>query len=348
MTDKKVKVLVGMSGGVDSSVAAALLVEQGYEVIGAFMKNWSGACGWREDRRDAIRVAAKLGIPFVTLDFEKDYREKVIKEMFSEYEAGRTPNPDILCNKFIKFDLFVKVAEKMGCRFVATGHYAQQAEANSQKQEILNIPKDKNKDQTYFLWAMPPSAVPKTIFPLGNLLKSEVRKKARQFGLTTAEKEESMGICFVGEINVKEFLLERIKKNPGKIITTDGREVGQHDGLSFYTIGQRHGLEVGGGEPFYVIKKDQEKNQLIVGSNFNPELFKKKLIATKLNWFERPDQLIKCQARTRHRQELQDCQITVADDRVEVYFNEPQRAITPGQSIVFYREGKMIGGGIIK
>ena len=292
-------------------------------------------------------------ISFVTLDFEKDYREKVIEEMFSEYEAGRTPNPDILCNKYIKFDLFVKAAEEMGCDYVATGHYASSPLTKGGIEGgpmVLAIPKDEDKDQTYFLWAMPPSAVSKTIFPLGDMTKSEVREKAREFGLVTAEKEESMGICFVGEIDVKEFLLERIDKKPGKIVTTDGREVGQHDGLSFYTIGQRQGLEIGGGEPFYVIKKDQETNQLIVGSNFNPGLFKKELTATKLNWFVEPSSIssLSCHARTRHRQELQDCQIEVIGDRVKVHFDEPQRAITPGQSIVFYRDGEMIGGGIIE
>lgn len=351
MTDARKKVLVGMSGGVDSSVAAALLLEEGYEVIGAFMKNWTETkcegetkeCGWREERRDAMRVAAKLGIPFVTFDFEKEYRDKVVENLFQEYAAGRTPNPDVLCNKYVKFDLFAKEADKLGCAFVATGHYARVEDGR------MLAGTDPNKDQTYFLWAIPKDVLPRVLFPVGGMLKPDVREKARALGLPTAEKKDSTGICFVGEVDIRAFLKERIPEDPGEIVTTTGEVVGTHEGVAFYTIGQRHGLNVGGGTPYYVVDKKPEAKQLVVSSNFHPKLFGKTVPAFQANWFRRPTVGDAVSARVRYRQPLQSCRIvSVDDDRVEAEFNEPVRAVTPGQSIVFYDGDEMLGGAIIR
>lgn len=351
MANARKKVLVGMSGGVDSSVAAALLLEQGYEVIGAFMKNWSETkcdgevkeCGWRQERRDAMRVAAKLGIPFVTFDFEKQYRDQVVENLFQEYAAGRTPNPDVLCNKYVKFDLFVKEADKLGCEYVATGHYAR-AEGG----RIL-AGTDPNKDQTYFLWAIQKEVLPRVLFPVGGMLKPDVREKARELGLPTAEKKDSTGICFVGEVDIRAFLKERIPEDPGEIVTTTGEVVGTHEGVAFYTIGQRHGLNVGGGTPYYVVDKKPETKQLIVSSNFHPKLFGKTVPAFQTNWFRRPSVGDLVSARVRYRQPLQSCRIVSIDgDRVEAEFDEPVRAVTPGQSIVFYDGEEMLGGAIIQ
>lgn len=339
----KPKVLLGMSGGVDSSVSAALLLEQGYEVIGAFMKNWSD-CDWRQDQRDATRVAAKLGIPFTTFDFETQYREKVIDDMFAEFEKGRTPNPDILCNKHIKFDLFMKEADRLGCEYVATGHYAQSIEGK------LHAGLDPNKDQSYFLWAMNPEVVKRVLFPLGDKLKKPfVREKAAELGLDVATKKDSTGICFVGEVDMRTFLQERLHKNPGNIIDPEGKVLGKHEGLAFYTYGQRQGLGIGGGTPYYVIEKRAETNELVVAGNYHPGLYKTTLKADTLNWFERPETPFACQARIRYRQTLQECTIeSIHLDEITVTFKEPQRAVTPGQSIVLYEGTKVLGGGIIQ
>lgn len=350
MADKKPKVLVGMSGGVDSSVAAALLLEQGYEVIGGFMKNWSedigcegAGCTWREDRRDATKVAARLGIPLHTFDFEKEYRRDVVDYMFREFAAGRTPNPDVMCNKYVKFDLFMKEADKLGCDFVATGHYAR-----IENGKIL-MGVDNNKDQTYFLWAIPPKVLPRVLFPVGALTKPEVRAKAQELGLPTADKKDSTGICFIGEIDVNEFLRTRLPENPGPIVTTSGEVVGEHRGLTFYTIGQREGLNIGGtGIPYYVVEKRPATNELVVGSQSHPALFKEELVATDLNWFNKPQTPFDCQAKIRYRQSSQDCTIVSMNDVARVKFKEPQRAVTSGQSIVFYNGEEMIGGGIIE
>lgn len=350
MGDRK-KVLVGMSGGVDSSVTAALLLEQGYEVIGAFMKNWTEVkcegekkeCGWRGERRDAMRVAAKLGIPFVTFDFEKQYRDLVVENLFQEYAAGRTPNPDVLCNKYVKFDLFVKEADRLGCEFVATGHYARIEDGR------ILAGSDPNKDQTYFLWAMPKEVLSRVLFPIGGMLKPDVREKARELGLPTADKKDSTGICFVGEVDIRAFLKERIPEDPGEIVTTGGEVVGTHEGMAFYTIGQRHGLNVGGGTPYYVVDKKPETKQLIVSSNFHPQLFGKDVAAFQANWFRAPKVGDKVFARVRYRQPLQPCTIAAIDgENVTVAFDEPVRAVTSGQSIVFYDGEEMLGGAIIR
>ena len=350
--NKKIKVLVGMSGGVDSSVSAALLVEQGYEVIGAFMKNWSRGvnkdedefveCGWKAERRDAARVAAKLGIPFVTFDFEEEYRAKVVENLFAESLIGRTPNPDVLCNKYIKFDRLMKEADRLECDFVATGHYARTKDG----QLLAGL--DGNKDQTYFLWAIQPEVLSRVLFPIGDMEKPAVREKARELGLPVAEKKDSTGICFVGEVNMREFLQERLPKDPGSIITIDGEVIGEHEGLAFYTIGQRHGLNVGGGTPWYVVKKRAQTKELVVASNFHPSLYQSELEADQLNWFIEPKFPIKGLARIRYRQALQECVVeSIGPDRIKATFPEPQRAVTSGQSIVFYQDDVVLGGGII-
>ncbi len=402
-----------MSGGVDSSVSAVLLLEKGYEVVGAFMKNWSDSdalvgagCHWRTERRDAMRVAAKLGIEFHTLDFEAQYREKVVKNLFEEYAAGRTPNPDVLCNKHVKFDLFIRAAEELGCQFVATGHYARtMVSGGAIVAEILNrrlskfdhdrkqsletdefvpmcgngfvslaIPKDTNKDQTYFLWAMSREVLPRVIFPLSDLTKPEVREIARVHHLPVAEKKDSVGICFVGEVDIVEFLKTKIPSRPGPVVTTDGREVGAHEGLAFFTIGQRHGIgAIGGGPPYYVVRKEADTNTLVVGTEVDPALFSRELIAKDVNWLvdmnchdvtssclsrsclSRRDNSVvpkkfSCFARIRYRQELQQAQVEIFEDgQIHVRFDEPQRAITPGQSVVLYgKDGVVLGGGVIE
>ena len=367
MAEKKPKVLVGMSGGVDSSLSAALLLEQGYEVIGAFMKNWSGStkvsedteefveCDWRSERRDAMRVAAQLGIPFLTFDFEKEYRQKVVDYMVAEYAVGRTPNPDVMCNKFMKFDLFVKEADKLGCDYVATGHYARQVDG----QLLAGL--DPNKDQSYFLCHMPREVLSRVLFPVGGMLKSEVREAARARGLVVAEKKDSQGVCFIGEINMMEFLKERIPENPGDIVFKgpspgdgESRVLGQHRGLAFYTIGQREGLNIGGLEtPYYVVEKRAETNELVVSSNFHEALYRTELIATEMNWLipitQLPNYAITCRARIRYRQPLEACTVQVLEDgRLHVKFEKPQRAVTPGQFIVFYDGDVVLGGAVIE
>jgi tRNA-specific 2-thiouridylase len=349
MSHAKPKVLVGMSGGVDSSVSAALLLEQGYEVIGGFMKNWSEdvgcgvGCTWREDRRDALKVAAHLGIPLHTFDFEKEYRAQVVDPMFAEFAAGRTPNPDVLCNKFVKFDLFLKAADRLGCDFIATGHYARIIDGK------IMAGADSNKDQTYFLWAIPPAVLPRVLFPVGAMPKPEVRAKARALGLPVAEKPDSVGICFVGEVAIEKFLKTRLPEDPGQIVNVDGEVLGRHRGLAFYTIGQREGLEIAGGIPLYVVEKRPATNELIVGSAVHPALFKDTLAATNPNWFRSFAVPYRCQARIRYRQPLEPCVIeSVVDGIVKVKFDRPQRAVTPGQSIVFYDGEEMLGGAIIE
>ena len=364
------RVLLGLSGGVDSSASAVLLLEAGYEVIGAFMKNWSGTvagpscadaekvgeefseCGWREERRDAMRVAAELNIPFLTFDFEKEYREQVVEYLFAEYAAGRTPNPDVMCNKRVKFDLFVKEADKLGCDFVATGHYArvvcEPANLRTCEPKILKG-NDNNKDQSYFLWAIPPAVLSRVHFPVGHLPKPEVREIARRANLLTFDKKDSTGICFVGEVDIREFLQARLPKDSGPIVTTDGITIGEHEGLVFYTIGQRHGINVGGGTPYYVVDKKFETKSLIVSSNFHPALFRRELVAREANWFRLPSSSFRCEARVRYRQPVAWCSVVVQDNGdLHVTFDDPQRAVTPGQSIVFYDADDMLGGAVIQ
>lgn len=355
------KVYVGMSGGVDSSVTAALLKQQGYEVTGVFMKNWAQdlpgfKCPWREDLADAKRVAVQLGIPFKIFDFQKQYKQKVVDYMVSEFEAGRTPNPDIMCNQEVKFKLFLETALEDGADLIATGHYAKILGDSNSKSQIPNHKllqaEDKNKDQTYFLYRITEEALSKTLFPLGEMKKPEVRKKAAELGLVTADKKDSVGICFVGEIGIKDFLKNFVKSEPGRIIEkATGKVVGQHDGAIFYTIGQRHGLDVGGGMPYYVIGKNMAKNEVYVTTNLSDSgLWQKEFSVTDLHWIngQMPDSGGQISVRTRHRAPLVNCELeTLSDGIIKVKLTDEIRALTPGQSAVFYDGEVCFGGGII-
>lgn len=336
-------VYLGMSGGVDSSVSALLLKEQGYKVVGVYMKNWSkdlpGAhCPWAEDLADAKRVAVKLGIDFFVMDFEKEYKERVVDYMLAEFKKGRTPNPDVVCNELIKFKLFYEKAREAGADFIATGHYAKSENGH------LYRAKDENKDQTYFLYRMPSEALARTLFPLADLLKPEVKEIAAKNGFLNAYKKESMGVCFVGEVGMKEFLREYIDAKPGEIVEEETGEVlGTHDGAIFYTLGQRHGLYVGGGLPYYVVNKDLEKNLVYVSKNLNHErLWTKKVELSDLLVREEIPENV--EVRMRHRAEL----VPAKFENNCLYFAEPIRRPAAGQSAVLY-DGKLcLGGGIIK
>lgn len=355
-------VFVGLSGGVDSSVAAKLAKEQGYKVVGVYMKNWSQnlpgfVCPWKQDYQDAKRVAVQLGIDFLMFDFEKEYHHKVVDYMLDEFKAGRTPNPDVMCNQEIKFKLFLETAIANGADLIATGHYVKTKDGQ------LFVATDKNKDQSYFLYRITSQALSKSIFPIGNLRKPEVRKIAKDLGLVTAAKKESMGICFVGKVGIKEFLKNYVKSEPGSIIDQNGISIGQHDGAIFYTIGQRHGLDVGGGLPYYVSGKDMTKNIVYVTNNLDDKnLWSKKIKLTDLHWINNPPLIEKTyQIRVRYRAPLTDCSIqeqslvqnslktTTLHQGVtlKVDLAEAVRALTPGQSAVIYDSERVIGGGIV-
>jgi tRNA-specific 2-thiouridylase len=343
------KVFVGLSGGVDSSVAAALLVEQGYDVTGVYMKNWSKdlpgfPCPWKEDYQDAKRVAVKLGIKFELFDFEAEYFEKVVEYMLEGFKSGITPNPDVMCNQEIKFKLFYELAREKGADFIATGHYA-----NTIKGQLLTAVDD-NKDQTYFLYRVSEDALVHSLFPLGGLTKPQVREEAARRGLVTATKKESMGICFVGKVGIREFLSQYVSTKPGLIIDQNGAKIGEHDGAIFYTIGQRHGLDVGGGLPLYVTGKDMKKNEVYVTNNIQDDsLWSDTLTLAECHWINDPPKIGETyQVRTRHRAPVIDCTFAVVSDKkAVVVMSEKLRAITPGQSAVFYDENVCIGGGII-
>lgn len=342
---------MAMSGGVDSSVSAALLAEQGYEVVGVFMKNWDN-CDWRADRRDANRVAAQLGISFHSVDFEKEYRQHVYEYMLAEYEAGRTPNPDVLCNKYMKFGFLLKEADRLGCDYVATGHYAQTRVDDDGTVHLL-AGEDQNKDQSYFLCRLSQDQLKRAMFPIGKLQKSEVRDIARKHNLSVAEKKDSQGICFVGKVELSDFLKDRIPEREGDIVTTDGKVIGTHKGHMYYTIGQRHGLGLPGGtEPYFVVERRAETNEIVVGHEDDPALYRSELEAADVvetypgSMTAVEGQQIK--ARIRYRQPLQDCTYhNVSDRTVSCRFKEPQRAVAPGQFIVLYRENELIGSGVI-
>lgn len=346
-----------MSGGVDSSVSAILLLEQGYEVIGAFMKNWSdgepGApCTWREERRDAMRVAAELGIDFHTFDFEDLYRQDVYEYMIAEYEKGRTPNPDVMCNKFMKFGYLLEKADELDCQYIATGHYARVSrDADGTTHLLAGI--DSNKDQSYFLCQLKQNQLHRALFPIGELEKPEVRRIAEKHGLFLADKKDSQGICFVGKVNMKQFLQERIPPQKGDILTTSGEKIGEHDGYAYYTIGQRSGLGIGGGTPYFVVDRIPEKNQLIVAvGDEDPALYSKSLIAEDLSETI-PGNLevitgSGVKARIRYRQELQDCTVEVDEGDLKVSFINLQKAVAPGQFIAFYKDDELLGSAIIK
>mgnify|MGYP001159374349 CR=1 FL=1 len=356
--NKNIRVVVGMSGGVDSSVTALLLKRQGYDVIGVFMKNWDetdefGRCPADEDAEDVRRVCAQIDIPFYTVNFEKEYREKVFAYFLDEYRKGRTPNPDIMCNREIKFGDFLQKALALGADYIATGHYARIGRDENGEYKLLRGV-DPNKDQTYFLSALNQSQLAKTMFPVGHLPKAKVREIALETGLPTARKKDSTGICFIGERNFKEFLSRYLPAQPGEIRTYDGEVKGRHDGLMYYTLGQRQGLGIGGsgtGEPWFVAGKDLENNILyVVQGEKHPKLYSNGLYATDLNWIgtRKPESPFRCTAKFRYRQPDQGVTVRfLEDDRCEVRFDTPQKAVTPGQAVVFYDGEVCLGGAII-
>ena len=397
-----------MSGGVDSSVSAVLLLEQGYEVVGAFMKNWSenipgSECTWRAERRDAMRVAAQLDIELHTFDFEEQYREKVYQYMVDEYAAGRTPNPDVLCNQYMKFGLLLDQLEDLGCDYLATGHYARilnaadiasypeegerqptdgriscraagtlpsaqdlsvggnypppqdgRGEGASEGGELVHLLAgiDKNKDQSYFLCRLTQDQLKKVMFPIGNIEKSEVRSIAETHSLSVATKKDSQGLCFVGHITLEEFLSDQIPPSPGNIINAAGDILGTHKGHAYYTIGQRHGLGIGGGDPLYVAEKRPGTNELVVVHREDQILLKTTIIATNITETTKgaikTNQNTPLKARIRYRQELQDCEYQFIEDQLTVTFKVPQWAVAPGQFVAFYKEDELIGSAIIQ
>lgn len=354
---KMPRVVLGMSGGVDSSVAALMLKEQGYDVIGVFMKNWDdtdefGHCTAEDDAEDVRRVCDQIGIPFYTVNFEKEYMDKVFAYFLDEYRNGRTPNPDVMCNREIKFGEFLNKALDLGAEYIATGHYAQVE--NRDGEYVLLRGNDPGKDQTYFLHALNQYQLSKAMFPIGHLPKPKVREIAAEAELATAKKKDSTGVCFIGERDFKEFLSNYLPAQPGDMCTVDGEIKGHHDGLMYYTLGQRQGLGIGGagtGEPWFVADKDLEHNRLIVvQGDKHPRLYSKGLTAVNINWISpnKPQGDYRCTAKFRYRQADQGITLKFVDNNTcEVIFDEPQKAITPGQSVVFYDEEVCLGGGII-
>jgi len=344
------KVFVGMSGGVDSSVTAALLKEQGYDVTGVYMKNWSQdlpgmICPWKQDYQDAKRVAVHLGIPFKMYNFEKEYRHLVVDYMIDEYKAGRTPNPDIMCNQEVKFKLFLNAALADGADLIATGHYARIKDG----QLLAGV--DPNKDQSYFLCRVTEAALRKSLMPIGEYEKPAVRELARKFGLSTAEKKDSQGICFVGKVGIKEFLQQFVQTEPGKVIDQHGKVIGEHDGALFYTIGQRQGLGVGGGLPYYVVGKDMPKNEVYVTSDLQDErLWHQELTLTSPHWINgepKTDGLYT--VRTRYRADLLPVQHLeqLKNGDWHLALAEEVRALTAGQSAVLYEGARVVGSGVV-
>ena len=388
---KKKRVIVGLSGGVDSSVAAYLLTQQDYEVIGLFMKNWhdesvtlSNECPWLEDSNDAMLVAEKLGIPFQTIDLSVEYKERIVDYMFDEYAAGRTPNPDVLCNREIKFDVFLKIALSLGADYVATGHYCQKEEIDTdhRKQSRLMSGADGNKDQSYFLCQLTQDQLAKTLFPIGHLQKAEVREIAREMNLVTAEKKDSQGLCFIGKVSLPDFLQQQLQPKMGNIIeilesfydgrepaqsltaqsqktryqATDGKIVGTHQGAHLFTIGQRKGLAVGGTpEPLFVIDTDVIENVVYVGQGKDhPGLLRRalKVSLEDMHWVREDLDLIEgtemaVMARIRYRQPLQKATLILQTDGLYVMFDQPQSAITSGQFVAWYQDRELLGSGVI-
>ncbi len=341
-------VFVGMSGGVDSSVAAAVLKDQGYNVVGVYMKNWTQdlpgfSCPWKDDFRDAKRVSVKLGIDFTVFDFENQYKQKVVDYMIEEYKAGRTPNPDIMCNQEIKFKLFLDTATAEGAEAIAMGHYART------KNGSLYVAQNREKDQTYFLYRLKTEALKKTLFPIGDFSsKVEVRRYAQKQGLVTADKKDSQGICFVGKVGIKDFLSQYLEAMPGPIVDAYGIELGEHEGAIFYTIGQRHGLRVGGGLPYYVTHKDMKTNTVYVTTDLqDSHLWANEVTIRSIHWINKAPGDQSYTVRLRYRGPLVATTIKKDQDCVKLQLQEPQRAIAPGQSAVIYDKDKVLGGGII-
>jgi tRNA-specific 2-thiouridylase len=389
---KGVRVVVGLSGGVDSSVAAYLLKEQGYDVVGIFMKNWhddsvtiSKECPWLDDSNDAMIVAQHLGIPFQAIDLSGPYKERIVDYMFAEYQRGRTPNPDILCNREIKFDIFLSTALKLGAQFVATGHYARKESTvvNGQTVYRLLAGKDANKDQSYFLCQLTQEQLSRSLFPLGELSKPEVRAIAARIGLITAGKKDSQGLCFIGKVHLPEFLQQRLKPKKGSVVEvpadseifrrpldgkeeelsrpyaltpSSGRVVGEHNGAHYFTIGQRRGLNIGGlPEPLFIIGTDTESNIVYAGmGEDHPGLFRKGLFvrSSDVHWI-RPDRALgpgdsaRYQARIRYRQPLEWCTLFRMPEGMYVIFDQPQRGVTPGQFVAWYDGDELLGSGVI-
>ncbi len=359
-SNSQIRVIAGISGGVDSSVATMLLQQKGYNVSALFMQNWeeddpNQRCTAADDAKDAMAVCDLLGIDLDAINFAKDYWDNVFNHFLTEYKQGRTPNPDILCNKEIKFKAFLDYALQQGADFIATGHYARIVKKDNRYHLLKAF--DQNKDQTYFLYTLDQNRLAHTLFPLGELDKPEVRRLAAAAGMHNHAKKDSTGICFIGERHFKQFLSRYLPAQPGEIRTPDGELIGSHDGLMYYTIGQRQGLGIGGrqgakAEPWFVVGKNLEDNILIVGQGHDhPLLFHDALTASGVHWIsgQPPDLPFNCCAKIRYRQQEQPCKIMPADaGQYTVYFDHPQRAITPGQSVVFYSDTECLGGGIIE
>ena len=354
----KAPIMVGMSGGVDSSVAALLLQRGGHEIGGLFMQNWVeddrlGECQADRDRADAVRVCARLGMPFHARNFAGEYWDRVFENFLSEYKAGRTPNPDVLCNREIKFRTFLDHARALGADRIATGHYARTDCLDGRHRLLRGC--DTNKDQSYFLYTLGQEQLAATVFPIGELPKPEVRKLAAEAGLPTHAKKDSTGICFIGERNFREFLGRYLPAQPGAMQTPDGMPLGEHDGVMYYTLGQRSGLRIGGrrgaeAEPWYVVGKDVLANTLYLAQGVeNRWLFSSCLVASQLSWVagEAPAGEFRCSAKTRYRQLDQACTVHISANGSEVRFDQAQRAVTPGQSVVFYLGDECLGGGVI-
>ncbi|MDB4866593.1 MAG: mnmA [Cohnella sp.] len=354
----KVRVVVGMSGGVDSSVTALLLKRQGFDVIGVFMKNWddtdeTGVCTAEEDAEDVRRVCDEIGIPYYTVNFEEEYRDKVFEYFLEEYRRGRTPNPDVMCNREIKFGEFLQKALDLGADVVAMGHYARVELRDGEYRLLRGV--DGNKDQTYFLHQLDQSQLSRAIFPIGHLPKPEVRRIAEEAKLATAKKKDSTGVCFIGERNFKEFLSQYLPAKPGDMVDIETGEIkGRHDGLMYYTLGQRQGLGIGGsgsGEPWFVADKDLERNTLyVVQGDLHPSLYSLGLTATGVNWISptAPADAVRCTAKFRYRQPDQGVTLTpLGRGLYRVEFDQPQKAVTPGQAVVFYDGDVCLGGGTI-
>ena len=356
--NKKQRVIVGISGGVDSSVAALRLIEQGYDVEGLFMKNWeqdddTDYCAAAEDLEDAQQVCDKLGIKLHSVNFADQYWDRVFENFLSEYSAGRTPNPDILCNKEIKFKAFLDYALQLGADFIATGHYIRKGESKGEYQLLKGL--DDNKDQSYFLYTLKQNQLKHSLFPIGEIEKPEVRKLAEEAGFVTHNKKDSTGICFIGERKFKDFLQRFLPAQPGEIKTLEEQVVGKHHGLMYYTLGQRKGLGIGGvknatEDPWFSVRKDLDNNVLYVAQGEHPSLYHTHLNASQLSWCNEsiPELPFACNAKVRYRQDDQQCTIhSIENDTATISFEKPQRAITPGQSIVFYQGDICLGGGII-
>lgn len=350
------RVVVGMSGGVDSSVAALEMKRRGHEVLGVFMNNWEekderGVCTSEKDWEDVRRVCDTIGIPYYSVNFAKEYKERVFAHFLEEYKRFRTPNPDVLCNREIKFNVFLDFAEKLGAEKLVTGHFANIG-MDGDRYTLLRA-KDENKDQTYFLYMLGQRALSKACFPMGGLTKAEIREIARKEGLPTSEKKDSTGVCFIGERDFREFLKGYIPAQGGDMVDESGRVVGHHEGLMYYTLGQRRGLGIGGGgngQRWFVVEKDVRNNRLVVSQGEDMDkLYTPSAEASEATWIsgEAPGSELECMVRLRHRQPLQKCRIAIEGDHVHMDFAERQRAVTPGQSAVFYLGDVCLGGAII-